>query len=37
MLKGAAYRTCYYGIQSCMLFFLLEKLKEQLNVDNMED
>ena len=28
MFKGAWYRTTYYGMQACLLFFLLEKLKE---------
>ena len=37
MFKGAGFRTCYYGIQSACLFLLLEKLKEQLNVETMED
>lgn len=37
MFRGAAYRTCYYGIQSCMLFFLLEKFKERLAVETMDD
>jgi len=36
-LKGNAYRTCYYGVQACLLFLLLEKLKVLLNVETMED
>ena len=37
LFKGAGYRTFYYGVQACLLFVILEKLKEGLNCDAMDD
>ena len=37
MLKGSGYRTFYNGIQACLLFLMLEKMKVYLNVETMED
>ena len=35
--KGIGWRVGYYGVQSCLLFGLLEYFKEQLNVEAMDD
>ena len=37
MFAGTKYRIFYYGMQGLLLFGLLEKLKEMLNVETMED
>ena len=37
VLKGSGYRTFYYGTQACLLFLMLEHLKEYLHVETMED
>ena len=37
MFAGTKYRIFYYGMHGLILFGLLEKLKELLNVETMED
>ena len=37
VFRGARIRTIYYGLQAIFLFFTLEKGKEFLKVDHMED